>query len=388
MAKRLIYLAVGALALTACTSEEVIDDVKTSSNNVIKFKNVVTKPTRADISTETLSHFNVFGFYTMPGNDKNAHQVFYNVDVDKTEEGAWDYETKYGERYWVPGAKYYFYAYSCDNKIISDAMSHGIDYDLNMNDGIDADQRVLEIQNYVCDNKHQHDLVFASNNSGLEGKDYGENVEVSLQFNHLLSKVKAKFTTEFPTEYEIVISDLKIVDICDKGNYDPVSKWHEVGKSDNAEDLILPTYTFDEEGNPIDTEGNPIEVDEEGNPKVEFMIKNSGTEDPMSISTLPVYVIPNNSEVALQFTIDAYIGSDRTQKVLSKTLVGKFTPTWQAGWQYVYNIVINGTTTKMEVIVFKTSVNEFGEETEITDEPEPTEFEVTNNPIKNENVSE
>lgn len=359
MAKRLIYLAAAAFALTACTSEDVIDDVKTAKNNVIKFENVVNKPSRADITSETLSHFNVFGFYTMPGNDQKAHQVFYNIDVDKKVvdgETTWDYESKYGERYWVPGAKYYFYAYSCDNKIISEDMSHGINYTFDMDGEKDANDRVLGIQNYVCDNVHQHDLVFATNNTGIIGQDYGNNTNVALQFKHILSKVKAQFTTEFPDEYQIVISDLSIVDICDKGNYDYNSKWHDVGKTDDAKALVLPV------------------------PAGEFMVKNTGAEDPMSIATNPVYVIPNNSEVALQFTIDVYIGADRTEKVMSKTLTGKFTPTWQEGYQYVYNVVINGTTTQMDVIVFTTTVDEFGN-ADITDQPGPTKFDVTNNPV-------
>lgn len=354
MAKNLVYLAVGALTLTACTSEDVIDDVKTSSKNVIKFENVVNKPSRADLTSDNLEHFNVFGFYTMPGNDQHAHQVFFNTEVNK-QSGAWTYAG--GERYWVPGAKYYFYAYSCDNKGISDAMSNGISYSLDMDGDKDASDRVLEIKNYVCDNVHQHDLVFATNNTGILGLEES-NPNVALQFKHILSKIKAKFTTKFPTEYEIVISDLSVENICDKGNYDPVSKWHSVVKTDDAKALVLPTAA-----------------------DVEFMVKNTGETTPMAIATNPVYVIPNNTEVALKFTIDVYIGNDRTEKVMSKTLTGKFTPSWQEGFQYVYNVSIDGTTTKMDVIVFTTGVDEFGNETDVT---EPTDFEVTNNLVDNE----
>ncbi|MDE7379026.1 MAG: DUF3990 domain-containing protein [Paraprevotella sp.] len=39
-------------------------------------------------------------------------------------------------------------------------------------------------------------------------------------------KIKAKFTTKFPTEYEIIISDISIQGIRSRGNYDVTNKWH------------------------------------------------------------------------------------------------------------------------------------------------------------------
>ncbi|MDE6308863.1 MAG: fimbrillin family protein, partial [Muribaculaceae bacterium] len=68
MKKHFFYLAAGAFALTACTSEDVIDDVQTT-RNPIQFENVVNKMTRAtDLNTSNFKQFNVFGFYTVPGN--------------------------------------------------------------------------------------------------------------------------------------------------------------------------------------------------------------------------------------------------------------------------------------------------------------------------------
>lgn len=373
MSKSLVYLAVGALALTACTSEDVIDNVATSSRNVIKFENVVNKHSRAvDITSGSLKHFNVFGFYTMPGNDLHAHQVFNNIPVERADDKSdWGY-TDGGERYWVPGAKYYFYAYSCNNMAISSEMATGIKYILDMEDTKPASQRVLEIQNYVCDNNHQHDLIFASNTgatetdafAGIKGLENG-NVKVYLEFNHILSKVKAKFTTKFPEEYEIVISDITIQDIRDMGNYDPNRKWHGVTRTADAQ---------------------PLKLIDDGK---SLMIKNVlvGEEDnkkQMSTETEQYYVIPCGSddpsavEVALKFTIDVYIHEDRTEKVMSKTLTGKFIPTWEDGFQYVYNVDINGTTTNMEVIAFTTKVNEFEDEKS----DDIIKFTVVNNEIK------
>lgn len=84
MAKRYLLIAASALALTACSSEEVIDDVA-ASRNQIRFENVVNKPSRAvkDLDMNSLLQFNVFGFYTMPEDETHAHEVFNNVAVKK-----------------------------------------------------------------------------------------------------------------------------------------------------------------------------------------------------------------------------------------------------------------------------------------------------------------
>lgn len=342
MAKRLFLLAAGALALTACTSEDVVKDVA-ASRNLIKFENAVNNHSRADITADNLVEFNVFGFYTMPGNDQLAHQVFYNTPVTRTlsESGAtpWDYSASYGERYWVPDAKYYFYAYSCDNKAIDQTKFTDIDYSLDMSGEKAASQRVLEIQNYVCNDDHQHDLIFATNNAGITGKEEG-NDAVALQFKHILSKVKARFTTKFPTEYEVVISDISIQDIQDQANYDPINSWHAFTTTADATALTIPAADNFKVTNTLVGEGE------------------AKTQE--AIETNQVYVIPKQTEeVALKFTVDVYVGADRSEKVMSKTLTGKFTPKWAEGYQYIYNVDINGTTTNMQVISFTTSVDPF-----------------------------
>lgn len=374
MTKSLVFLAAGALALTACTSQDEVNSVLTSKNNVIKFENVVNKHSRADITTEGLEHFYVFGFYTMPGNDQLAHQVFYNTPVNKVD-GAWDYSSGYGERYWIPGAKYYFYAYSCNNTKINQDVYTTTDFSMNMKDGISATDRVLEIDGYICNNDHQHDLIFASNTGATEGNAFAgieglekDNSSVALQFSHILSKVKAKFTTKFPTEYEIVISDLTIESINDQGDYDPIKGWHNYKLASKPLSMLEENKTL--------MINNEL-VGEEGNKKQK------------SVETDQYYVLPYTGKglgaegadmtYALQFTIDVYIGTDRVNKVMSKTLTGEFTPAWGEGYQYVYNVDINGTTTNMQVISFTTTVDEFGT-------PEDSENDITEFVVKDNGV--
>lgn len=180
MRKHLLFLAAGALALTACTSEEILDET-TSSRNVIKFENAVNKHTRADLTSSTLNHFNVFGFYTKAatgGEGEVTDLVFYNTPVKFVDSTTgWVYYDKNTDqtfqRHWTDGAKYYFYAYSCGNQDISEETSYGIGYNMDMAN------RKFEILNYQCDDNHQHDLVFAYKN-GID--PLTNNASVSLQF--------------------------------------------------------------------------------------------------------------------------------------------------------------------------------------------------------------
>lgn len=375
MAKRLLFIAAGALALTACTSEDVVKDA-TKSRNLIQFENVVNKHLRGqDITSDELVHFNVFGFYTLPGKDDLAHQVFYNIPVDRTDNTQpWTY-TVGGERYWVPGAKYYFYAYSCNNSVIDKDKYADINYTLDMSDGKPASERVLKILNYTCDDTHQHDLIFASNTGenygGILGQETGKNTEVALQFSHILSKVKTRFTTKFPTEYDIVIRDMSFQNVPNKGDFDPVNKWTGVTRSG----------------------ANPCVTLLAGDNSI--MINNEVVNDKQkSVDSPHGYVIPRGSDdtanailkdVKLTFTIDVYLNTDtkRENKILSKTLTAIFTPVWNPAYTYIYNIDLNGKTTNMEVIAFTTTVDEFGEEIQDINgsEEDPFTFTVTDNDV-------
>lgn len=371
MTKRFIYLAVGALALTACTSQEEVDNVLTSKSNVIKFENVVNKHSRADITTGDLSEFNVFGFYTLPGNENLAHKVFDNVAVEKTGENNWDYSAEAGERYWVPGAKYYFYAYSCQNLKIDETI-YPTTYTLDVDGEKAASARVLTINDYVCNNAHQHDLIFASH-TDIEAKESG-NDNVSLEFSHILSKVKTKFTTKFPAEYTIVISDITIQGYKDKGSYTPGTGWTGLTQSE---------------------EGLYLALSGESNTLVVYNAKDGEgeTQKQMSEETGYYYVIPaEEGEYALKFTIDVYLKSDTNleNKIMSKTLTGNFKPSWEPGFQYVYNVELNGSTTNMQVISFTTSVSDFKDaEGIIIDGGEgQIEFVVTDNGVGDNNSGE
>lgn len=358
MAKHLFFLAAaGALALTACTSEDVVEDVA-SSRNLITFENVVNKPTRVDdIGTKEnpFMYFNVYGFYTLPNNEYVANEVFENVLVSKQTSGTWSYITNEGEkpegpRYWVPDARYYFYAYSCGNtKILDEEFGS---FDLNMKNEYDegtpddkklkASDRVLKITNYICDNSHQHDLIFATNTGGVTGEDKyvgilgktTQNNAVSLQFYHILSKINAQFTSKFSKEYTLVVKNVSIQNIRNQGNYDPREDkgWESVTRKAGVPHVNLQTGT-----------GLSMGVNESDKTGTAYVIPWDYDKDPNDEST-----------VSIKFDIDLLFQGNL---VMNKTLIGTFIPEWKPGFAYTYNIEVSGSTTKLEIITFTTAEN-------------------------------
>lgn len=358
MRKYLTIFAVGALALTACTSEDVVDE----NRNLISFENVVNKNSRAavDLNATTLNKFNVFGFYTMPGHATVANEVFDDVLVTKTQTG-WTV-AKADERYWVKDAKFYFYAYSCGANPLDTEKYGKFKLDMSNDPGEDgevgmpASERLLKIEGYVCDWSHQHDLVFASNTgatdedqyAGITGLESG-NMPVSFQFKHILTKIGARFTSRFPSEYEVRIKNVTVDNIRNHGDYNPVDGWTKVTRPQGIPFVNL-----------LDNNSE--------NPQIISVINGRDSKDKqLYVDTDAAYVIPtekdnltttlDNITVSINFTIDLYFGDDF---VLTRQLSGTFTPVWKEGYSYLYNIELSGSTTGLQVITFTVATDAQG----------------------------
>lgn len=343
MKKHLLYLVAGALALSACTSEEVYDE--SIQNNAIGFQNVVSKQSRgdvADITYNSIKQFYVYGYYTMPSYEGNPIQIFDAESVTRPDltKDDWNYDHT---RYWVPTATYYFYAYSCNNTYLREQF--GL-FAMNMS-GSTPNERALKISEYRCDDKHQHDLVFASK-EGVKAEMSG-NAPVNFKFQHLLTKVDAKFTSKFPAEYDVVISEVRFENICNIGWYNPNSGWYKVERDEDATE----------------------------NPKVYLLSQEDGsitaTAGKSTPTTCSAVVLPwtyndisNNVtikfKVAVNTTIPGKDGApDIVENILTRDLSGTWSPDWKMGYKYTYNIAISGSTTKLEAIAFTTITDSDGQ---------------------------
>lgn len=334
MKKSILFIAAGALALSACTSSEVIEEGVQS--NAIGFQTVIGKPSRAvTLIKDNLTKFYVYSYYTKSGMTANPVNVFEGQEVYlDTETKAWKYDDT---RYWVSGGTYNFYAYSCNSTAITTANGNPA-MDLTASD---ATGRALNINDYVCNKDHQNDLIFASteNVTGKEAaapEEAPANSKVAFTFKHILTKINAVFTSEFASGYDIVVSNVKLVNVRDKGNYNPKGDpaWEEVKRTKDDSEVLLEVSS-----------DNNVATDDEDETKVK------------KVTTGDAFVIPfayTEANVRLEFNIQVKQGND---VFLSRTLKGTWKPNWVPGYSYTYQIKITGTAANLEPIVFETADN-------------------------------
>ncbi len=327
MKKSIFFMAGCAVALASCTQTDVLEEGVQSS--AIGFENAVSKESRALTSGEggNFAKFYVFGYYTQATAPNNPVSVFDGEEVTLAD-GAWGYSNT---RYWVPDATYRFYAYSCEN-----ATPTGAVVGLNI-EGSTVQQRALSIKGYTTHS--HHDLIFATNDAGIVGKETG-NAKVPFTFKHILSKLNVKFDSEFATGYDIEVSKVSIQNIYDKADYNPYENptWGNVAKTSTSD--VNPTQI-----NLALLAGKNVASAAEDAADEKVAVTEDGYVIPHAYST---------TLVRLQFTIDVKQGDD---VMFSRTLTGTWSPKWEEGKAYTYNVKINGTAAELEPIVFETTQN-------------------------------
>lgn len=327
-------MAAGAMALAACTSEDVVD-VSTTQGNAIGFENVVNKATRAvdgDLSLKTFDQFMVYGYYLKP-QMTTPIQIFNGVPVTATKDGdgnitGWSYA---GTRYWVPDCSYFFYAYSCANTELGSGFgSAGMSLFDQVNTSVDS--RALILQKYLCDQNHNHDLITAENETITAAEK--NNPQIALEFSHALCKVKAEFTTDFPAGYEVYVSNVYVTAFYRYADFNVgKGEWSNFGGKDNA---------------------NPISLVVQADTNKNFVTNKADSK----LSTSEAFIIPkiydavNNDNVELHFSIN--VKKDGAL-ILQRNIHGTWSPQWKKGNIYQYSINISGSTAGIEPIVFAAS---------------------------------
>lgn len=342
MKKSFLFLAVCAAALTACTSEEVIEEGVQS--NVIGFQNVVSKNSRAISSKDDLKTFYAYAYYTTEGQEANPISVFSGEPVTLKDDGTWGYTNT---RYWVPDGKYYFYAYSCENKAIASAYGTP---SMNL-DAVGVNGCALRINEFICNNTHQDDLVFATNENMVGGAK-GKNEKVAFTFQHILTKVNVVFSSGFAPGYNIEISNVKICNIRDKGSYNSkaTNPWGTPTRilKEGDEDYV-PYIDLSVPSNAKATAAKPAVPAVGTEPAVP-------AQPAVNVTTGDGFVLPfaySQADVRLQFEVN--ITNANGESILNRTLTGEWKPNWVVGTAYTYNVKITGSTADLDPIVFETS---------------------------------
>lgn len=329
MKKNLFVLGIATLAMSACSSTDVLEEGIAKQSNAISFDTHINKSTRA-IDNDHFSAFYVYGSYRPKNAQNTYYPIFTGQDAVTSENnaaGPWKYNN---ERYWIPGATYKFYACSDENKNVTTGDQRA-----------SYDGKSFSIVNYLCDMNNQDDLVFAETNDILATEK--DNPEVGFSFKHILARLQFTFETTFGEGNIVEIKNFRVNNIRNKGNFAygliEENKW---------------AWSADREWTPTTAYPRPVVT-----PKFGTTESSTATcTSKQSVTSNYVYVIPckyNGPDVDVLF--DITVKRENPEEgvdpiVLERSLKSSWTPGWEMGKTYSYNVKINGTAAGVEPIVF------------------------------------
>ena len=195
--KKYLFLAVAATAMMAsCSNDEVVE---MAQGRAIAFDTFVNKQTRAELNTDNLTEFKVWGYQDGVGYIFDEERVAKNItNTDLSQ--AWKYEDT---RYWVKGANYFFEA------IAPITNGHWI---ITKSNAAKSSQFRFDNTSTTGANG-EVDLIYAT--ATANPTDLANVAPVSLTFKHLLSRVKFTFTNGMKSD-DVT---LRIYDITIKGTW-------------------------------------------------------------------------------------------------------------------------------------------------------------------------
>ena len=193
--KKVLFVALAAVGLTACVANE---SVKMADTDAISFSTYINTPSRTanpTTTTDNIQNFDVWAFM-----DEYTGTVLVDEDVTKSSSG-WGYSNI---QYWTPNHTYYFAALSPMNtaNITSKTLATGDDAKLGLGEIAYSNPAGTEDLLYTVAMAQTPDFATLTANGMLP---------VSLQFKHLLSKVKFTFKNSFRTDnVTIKVTDVEM----------------------------------------------------------------------------------------------------------------------------------------------------------------------------------
>lgn len=274
MKKFLTISLMAVLLLSSCTKENVIER---SDDHAIVFENTfVDKATRADITTDNIDEFSVYGYDAMSVGPFWLNERVYKID----EKSSWTYQNL---AYWQEESSYSIHAiapYYNENEVSTWKFTPE-----------EAGSRIVN-GNIAFTSDYDTDLVYANHYRSYGYYITGTPEPIQLTFKHLLSRVRIKIVNAMSNS----LSRIHILDpaigpfICD-GNIDV-----------SFDESVEPAWTL---GNTSDVktilkQGHRIYLQLE-NPHPEYAMdeKNRGEEGGVfngAYISEPVYVIPQTKQ--------------------------------------------------------------------------------------------
>lgn len=312
----LATLAIGAL-LGSCSSDEVIDAPRES--NLIGFKAMVNKTSRAEVTKDNLNRFRVFGCVTDVDNPTSGHITLFNdVMVTKTD-GVWTYKDEF-KQYWSPNKDYFFVAISTNSPTpvweftAPDTHDAALDkanfygYGTVAMDITKADATGISANG-------ERDLVYAAATRTTPAT-VTDGSAVQLSFYHMLSRININFENAFTNNtYSIKVTNIKIGGLTQKG---------EVTLGAAPADLAWSA-----------TSETPVEITTIIPTGQETIAQNS------SQTAMSRFIIPGTQTISIQFDVEVLQNGTQYAK---KTLTGTVNAQeYKPGLSYMFTASISHT---------------------------------------------
>lgn len=298
--KKLFFFTLAGVAaiLSSCTKTETVEipDSRAINFSGAYIGNAVETRAQdnADITTDNIENFIVYGWYDETGDNTNT--AFDGVTVRKSSDGNWTYTDP---RYWINGMIYNFAAYS--PALPQDAAAQA-----------DPTNSAISFTGFVSDKENQNDLIFAQVKAPTAGN------KVKFSFTHALSKVHFTFENGIG-DVKLVIEDIAFHGVKSKGNY---------------------TYT----NGAMSWGTSASEPIAEGDAFTSADITLTSTES--TEVTGDFLVIPQSvaaDEITISFGITVYEPNDDTTPLIEKKTLSAKLPAYSGGWlpATCYNYTIN-----------------------------------------------
>lgn len=201
MKKSLFFLCSVPMILASCSNDEVIDVAQSSA--AVGFSTFVNNSSRAtDLDNDTFQSFDVWGVTTDPANSATGLTPVFNQQVVTKSGNDWTYSPL---RYWVVGNDYRFSA------LAPSGLNENI---LTVEQNLDAETTISEAKGGL--------VITFNNQDAAAGVDlcyaFAKAINVtatqpmvSLEFSHMLSRVKFTFKNTFAAEGSLIrVQNIKI----------------------------------------------------------------------------------------------------------------------------------------------------------------------------------
>lgn len=326
----LAAVAISAMTFTGCSNDEVISSSEKSQT--IGFNAMANKTGRADVTTNNIDRFRVFGC-TMDNNTVDNHTtIFNNVTVSRpnTSSKEWTYDNP---QYWAPNKDYYFVAVSTNIMTPHWKFTAPTEHsqDLNVTDFKGYGTVSMDISEVNAENDLVYSFASRATNEGITDVS-----EVSLTFYHMLSRIGLKFTNGISSSgYKISISNVKISGITKAGSVPLGVAPESLDWTASGEDQAIITVTV--------PDNNKFAKDEN---------TTSGYK----------YIIPGTQELSISFDVEVFLDEvSYSKRSLSGTIASK---EYEPGVSYMLNAsitadnIVPGGAKPIKFTVF--SVNDWG----------------------------